>query len=515
MERFRSKRYWVGIAAVLAATIGIVAQVTAAMAEPPSKAEIEKITTNLKTVNSNLSTPNSCPQAGVSVPEAPDPCSDLAALTCKEGEFDDGTWTDTDQDKTYEGIEFKTHEVLKLELEKALFQNSTFRGLALTECLKLEESPCSDCKNTLVDESEPGCDYAIAEGIRNQAFFDIFQKSYKSPFDEKTKGMDLETLAKTIEKTETPLSRDPTYQAIIFKTKTELAAKLKDSEGEAKIRKIFPIIKSLIIQKLERYISDPVTFKNLKDKISAIQFTGTSCGHNLYRSLLYPNAFYDHRNNTFKYCNGFLLGNKSEFKIAHVIAHELGHSIDPCNIAESIQSARQEAKGPDMRYPNPEVQTTWTAQYPLTGLIDCLRSNRSVGARIKDMSKTEPALNPATSTSPGKTGRKWPVLKKPFCGEDQIRESIPDWIATEILPEFIEQRHPELRKEQKRSGYSNVFRTPSCYLPETSYDFDRHPLTRDRINKILLANPKVREQMGCGPLGPETTYCSVKEKDAP
>ncbi|MFX5555142.1 M48 family metalloprotease, partial [Acinetobacter baumannii] len=43
-----------------------------------------------------------------------------------------------------------------------------------------------------------------------------------------------------------------------------------------------------------------------------------------------PNAFYRWQDNSFTVCAGMLMSSTSEFQLAQVISHELGHSSDAC-----------------------------------------------------------------------------------------------------------------------------------------------------------------------------------------
>ena len=102
-----------------------------------------------------------------------------------------------------------------------------------------------------------------------------------------------------------------------------------------------------------------------------------------------------------------------------------------------------------------------------------------------------------------------------FCEEDQIGESFCDWMAAEVLPVYMAENH-KLTTDQYRNGYANVFRLVGDIQPDKPSNIknrvkDVHPAKADRINKILLTNPKVRGQMGCPPQHPDYIYCDSEK----
>jgi hypothetical protein len=171
-------------------------------------------------------------------------------------------------------------------------------------------------------------------------------------------------------------------------------------------------------------------------------------------------------------------------------------------------------------------------------MISCLRSPESVGAKVSENSFSGgmgypmpfpgPAPMPGGGLAGGTTGGgsdcpdcqggpmtpKGPVAGpqlEAFCTNDQIGESFSDWAAAEVLPRYLKAKHPDLTRDQFRYGYSNVFRGMCSNVtppPAGGFGMDPHPETKDRVNRIILASPLVREQMGCSndPV-PAPRYC--------
>src|SRR6185312_14211422 len=169
----------------------------------------------------------------------------------------------------------------------------------------------------------------------------------------------------------------------IFKgVESDLLQETKDTVGsqdiEAKVKdKIFPQIQKMLVEKVKTMVKDPKVRQQFVDKIAAIKFEGSNCGDGgrgeYISGILMANAFYYPPSNTFKFCSGWALTNKSEFSIAFLIAHELSHSIDPCGAT----------LGPSdfsFKYPRGGSEQQTEADYPIPGVIQCLRSNQSVGA---------------------------------------------------------------------------------------------------------------------------------------
>ena len=93
-----------------------------------------------------------------------------------------------------------------------------------------------------------------------------------------------------------------------------------------------------------------------------------------------------------------------------------------------------------------------------------------------------------------------------FCKDDQITESFADWLGDEILPDYMEKNY-KLNTSQYQIGYSNVFRD-ACN--SDTWGNDPHPSTKLRENALILANPKIRAQMGCKAPLEKYKYCKVE-----
>jgi len=266
-------------------------------------------------------------------------------------------------------------------------------------------------------------------------------------------------------------------------------------------------------------------------KINSIIFNDTNCASNKEKdfisNLLTSNAYYSPAKNSIKICAGYLLQSTCAFHIVDTLAHEIAHSFDPCEIDYGPQDS-------GFHYSVKTDAVKSEQEYPVSKVIQCLRSSSSVAARNFQLEENEkiqqqlilqaqqiklmqqqqqqlyggvkaPVAAITTNLPDGGGGimqgmTSPPVKPVNFCEKDQISESFSDWIAAETLPRYIKKNY-NLSSEQYQTGYSNTKRV-GCILrldadAARRENTDEHPLAADRINKIYLSNPKIREQMGC------------------
>lgn len=446
-------------------------------------------------------------------------CNDLARTSCAPGSYKDQTGSVKSSSEIQrfmtayaEKSRIQLHDKFQKILDNS--DNSYFRDLALSG-LGLKNSPQCSSQS---EEDKKSCRENLIDGLTTLA-----QKQTLSPL------MPTASLSRMASLSDTAyILQNDTYQSVINDLTNQAQSDLSNPEVEKKIKdKIFPQIKSLMIERInELHIPDDQK-SFMVGKIKSIQFAGSNCtelnrsgygttGGNsgeVVSSLLVPNAFYDSARNTFKFCSGFLLQSTSEFQIAMTIGHELSHSIDPCQIAF----------GPtDMgfKYKSSDDLKKMEQEFPLKNVLLCLRDPSSVEAKnLSSMQAGQMGYGNGNGSGSGEyenypmpvAGAGMPQqqqLKPSFCNNDQITESFSDWMGSEVLPRYI-QKNYSLTPEQYREGYANANRINCWSYPDTSdnFNFKVHPAIGKRINKIMLVNPKIRIQMGCPAKHPENTYC--------
>lgn len=422
-----------------------------------------------------------------------DVCEELSSLACAPGAFADGTGSASNSEH-YHGRVQKAHlNAKKKAIERFQRQLSNPENLAFRqttiEALGLASFP--DCQ-----KSEPAsfksCNEQVSKGLG-----DILYEQLNTPNSSgaSTSGrLSLESVSKVIGTSQFAMIQEDSFQSV--------QQELIDPQVSEKLKtQVFPQVQSLMMDRIKQMQLTQETEKAILNRLKSIKFAGDVCDVNV-PSYMQSNAFYFWQDNTFHYCTGLLNQANSEFTVAHVIAHELSHSIDPCRIAAG--------DNPPIRYSNTTNRDKQAAENPFGAIIQCLRDDASVGTMTKPAPPEAQSANglwniPIDGLPPEK-----PTYNPngDFCTGDQTSEAFCDWLAGEVLPAYIEKNH-QLTKDQLQIGYSNTQRFV-CRARTAGYDltFTDHPHPADRIDRILLVNPKIRQQMGCPEKHPRFKYCN-------
>lgn len=480
-------------------------------------------------------------------------CDDLAKFSCAPGTYDDGTGVVRSEAEVQERLRtFMASASADLRAEVTdLIRNPDsqyFRQNSMA-ALGLAGSPgCVPESNGRISSS---CEENLIVGLT-----DLIQRNSLGSLissGENMRGGNAEELNFVMS--------DENYQRLVKRLNQRADRELIDQEMVGRIReRIFPDMKAAILARIRQLNVSEEQKNFMIMKISAVQFAGTDCtalndkNETHLDQLLTPNAYYSPSRNTFSFCNGYLLQSTSVFSIAKTIVHELTHSIDPC------QLGRGPAAQSVVAYSNPRDLRHSEIQYPFTNVIQCLRGESSINARNFDYENqrlaqlqwdqmeaqrqaqlkmqqqaatTIPAAAVATPQGSvsggiqgpypylvngmgGPIGAGMPFPPRPemtadFCGKDQITEAFPDWMAAEVVPGYVQANY-RLTQDQYRNGYGNYFRL-GCRERSAEVLQRDHPESKDRINRILLANPRVRSQMGCNSPSP-ATYCDNNKEYA-
>ena len=156
----------------------------------------------------------------------------------------------------------------------------------------------------------------------------------------------------------------------------------------------------------------------------------------------------------------YLFTAKSWFNMVFTMAHELGHSIDPCE----VRSARLSFPAYDR-------------------LVACFL----------------------------KTGVVAMTKVRAECQEnDQLSETFADWVASEITSEALKTFSTEFHGTQLVNATTNAIRD-LCEEEEDGDELDvvSHPSPKVRIEKIFGNQPVIRSILGCAQVQPSPSeYCS-------
>lgn len=277
-----------------------------------------------------------------------------------------------------------------------------------------------------------------------------------------------------------------------------------------------------------------------------------------------PNAFYQPANHSFVICPQLAM--LPDDSLALIIAHELGHSIDPCTTLLTLSKSEKIEvnsmfKVPDtdaFDYANTEegqqkaVPAMKASAFPFNKTVACLTGEQSVSADTPNVKEGFQKIRRALQAMEASGGQDRPevkvyqeilnkaddpdtIAKLERCGSgSQVREAFADWIATEAEASRYDKEGPPARKRVLHSTaffaaigcYSNelnkqVDLLQQCALvkepPQNPYaaygsygsygtgggassdeGADPHPFDADRMDKVFLAHPKIREALGCG-----------------
>ncbi len=475
-------------------------------------------------------------------------CKELDRFGCAPGSYNDGTGTtksETELKKSAEKIVQKHHSQLQAKVLDALNKEpegegdkdrqQSFRKTALS-ALGLWDAPqCTSDE----PEQKTKCNNDLSEGVTSLMEKSVFgHHGVVLPSERVPNFQDLMHLV-----------QNQTYDSLVNSLRGDLASDFDMGEQRERIdSKIFPKVKKTLLKKIDSMPVDEDTKTLLKSKISSITFNKEDCKTGKKKNLIAlmdPNAHYQPFSQSVSICDATLFRTNSEFAIVGHLAHELGHAIDPCNITRSTKEF-------SFKYKNMSTVVAAEAEFPIANVLRCLRSEKSIAAIRNPIIDQFDTQKYNENVAAGKTGVYEDGAKKdntenPFCkkrapytqkviDQDQVGEAFSDWIAAEVLPDYMEDKG--LTTEQYRIGYSNTFRH-ACNasgdgpnpIPVIESDddhgnssdfsaFDPHPPVSKRYNAIILTQPKIRAQMGCKEQ-PDALYCSaeahyeaIPEKDA-
>lgn len=158
----------------------------------------------------------------------------------------------------------------------------------------------------------------------------------------------------------------------------------------------------------------------------------------------------------------YFLTAKSWFNMVFTIAHELAHSIDPCEI----------------RIARPRISLP-----AYDRLSACFLRNGVIATRT---TRSE-------------------------CGEnDQLSETFADWMAVQVTAQALRQFASEFRGRQLMNALTNSVRDLCEQDEGSSLDMAYHPAPQTRIEGIFGRNPTIRKLLKCQvpKAGPE--HCSFE-----
>ncbi len=298
---------------------------------------------------------------------------------------------------------------------------------------------------------------------------------------------------------EIALRKSDLYFAVKDAQRSKVIASNKEiyKSLDKSLESAFKDTKEIMLSFIKNNINNLSERNKLLSRVGTIEFDGSDCVEDFpfvsnLSVLFLRNAHYTESSNSVSYCRGMVDYGVSKYQLVSIFAHELAHSIDPCRLHRDLSDTKI----------NDKNTSDLEKDFPFK-VLKCLRSEESVFAY-----ETE---------SLGLSEEEKEIPK--FCHQtDQINESFCDWMGAEILYRYLKTDLSKNTKQHHYDGVASIWR----YLCEGEKGLGAstpgqaqktgHPATVDRLNRIFLAHPGIRREVGCKPLDSGVEYCD-KNKD--
>ncbi|MNJ92551.1 hypothetical protein D3C87_102240 [compost metagenome] len=268
-----------------------------------------------------------------------------------------------------------------------------------------------------------------------------------------------------------------------------------------------------------------------------------------------PNAFYGPEHHTLILCPQTL--NLPDASLMSTVAHELGHSIDPCHCAQDLVKTKD---GYQVEYAfdsllqrqdkylsySPVVKGVGLSENPLGDVLGCLQSSSSIGVKsptitdiqaqvgleIAEMRKEKVPENDVFMIRLRNQQKNVPENYDrygacEFYSENgHIGEAFSDWASAQVLADKVKEIPESSKAKQFVFESQALFMGTSCnglFKPLQAkveklldsgnvacggafFDYDSlevggrsHPASADRMTKVIYAQPELQKALGCQP----------------
>lgn len=261
---------------------------------------------------------------------------------------------------------------------------------------------------------------------------------------------------------------DPFINPRLFSTKEFRPVFL---EAQARIETLFLETQASVLKVVEKKRMSLSTddFQNLVERLQTVRLASVddpdmrvvardACNR--------PNAIYMSDKHALFVCPNLM--NFPDMTLQKVIAHELGHVIDPCTLSYELNSI---AGIPYLK--NPLQQT-----------VQCLQSKDSIESydqKHRDQHGACARINP----------------------QDQIEEVFADWVASEVIADKIRAEADHAVAEKKALESQLLFLSVACFSDQSRENkiARSHPSIQKRIERIFLAQTAFQQAFRCQNLG--------------
>lgn len=263
-------------------------------------------------------------------------------------------------------------------------------------------------------------------------------------------------------------SEDPFLNPRLF-SKPEYQSVL--AQAESRVESLFRETQSEVLKVVEkkRATLSAEEFENLVARLKSVRLaTGNDPGMKSIAkdACSRPNAIYMNSRHALFVCPSLM--NFPDMTLQKIIAHELGHVIDPCTLSYDLNT----------------IAAIPYQKNPLQETVQCLQSKDSIQSfdqKHRDQHGACAKLNP----------------------QDQTEEVFADWVASEVVAEKVRAEKNRDLSEKKALESQLLFLSVACFANETRDGQVRrsHPSIQKRIEKIFLAQTSFQEAFQCQNIG--------------
>lgn len=301
------------------------------------------------------------------------------------------------------------------------------------------------------------------------------------------------------------LYRFESESALVSILRDELAKHTPDAQREVKLQSLFATTKKSIIAKIRNEVADANAAERMIKNIESYKYSADLClNSNLDKPFdILTSRAVSSSTNEIGFCPIMSTYEASDAEIVHILAHEISHSIDPCNLSQLSSNTKKSSK----EFPLPTYkEATWKKDYanylselPYGSVLSCLRQPRSLAAQFRD----------PTHKSFVDAGNSAAVSQ--ICHNDQINEAFSDWIANDIALEFLKGQDESRKGLEPKSEVKKLLRL-ACGSDYGEQDLFLHPSSVDRINGGLMTHKITRKILDCHSPAMKKSACESPPK---
>lgn len=316
-------------------------------------------------------------------------------------------------------------------------------------------------------------------------------------------------------------------------------------------------VQKVLEQQATKYPDRKDKINELEKRVSTVNFALVSSHEEVNSVCVSPNAFYDGSTHTLKICPQMMTMPEAHLRM--VIAHEIGHSIDPCAAACPLHQVKNGDRteysimdlptliGSNHEENPPKAMPIPFKENPYTEVLTCLEGKDSVMARSADSAQMKKLLENqirlTEEAGQDASGIKQFLAAVPeianlyggcsvLPGNSRQQEAFSDWLAAEALavsnipvnlteiggiffvsdcpglapditPALMQQlqQYNCLPPQDPQAAFAHLL--PEAYQIGATFgqlqkmETGTHPPAVDRIQRLFRLQPQLKNRLGC------------------